>query len=163
MPYMPGTHGWKGYQAARASSEKCNTPYEERLRILSIYSAEYRRLRGALLQLYTITRHPEHPCHSLLDFRNTRCLRGNQQKLFQLLAVLNCRHTFLLMEAIRTWNNLPDYIISSASTEEFKKNFDDHMGNTVFQITWTFSMHHRVLRHTRPHFFSSVGHVKLCF
>lgn len=112
-----------------------NETYEERLQTLSLFSAQYRRLRGDMILLYQIFHQSEHPCKSLLHISDTAQLRGHPFKLAYQQCRLDCRKFSFSLRITHTWNALPRSVVMAPSVTVFKRLLDDHMGNRVFEIT----------------------------
>jgi ribonuclease P/MRP protein subunit RPP40 len=111
-----------------------NIPYPMRLRLLGIYSACYRRLRGDLIMMFHIIKNEDHPCRELLKLSTTTNLRGHHFKISHQQSHLNCRRFFFSLRICNVWNSLPEEIVSATSLTVFKKRLDTFMGDRCFSI-----------------------------
>ena len=103
--------------------------YEERMQKLNLYSLEDRRLRADMIVVHKIV-------HGLIDvnmnklfsFATNNVTRGHCYRL----AVPKCNKTeirknFFSQRTVIPWNQLKEEIVSSLTTEEFKRKYDLHM------------------------------------
>ena len=68
----------------------------------------------------------DHPSRSILTHRDDDCLRGNRLTLQQPRVRTKLRSNAFSARVPFTWNRLPADVFESASTEAFKRKFDEH-------------------------------------
>ena len=106
--------------------------YECRLKSLNLFSVNYRRLRGDMILTYKILTKPNHPCKYLLTPSCLTHLRGSSKKLKHSRCRLDCRHYCFSVRVSRTWNILPEYVVSAPTVDAFKNRFDAFMVDKAF-------------------------------
>ena len=106
--------------------------YEERLRKLGLPTLAFRRLRGDMIEIYKLTNkiYDAEVC----DFVKTwdkmaprEGNRGHSKKLYPQRAKSNLRKNALMIRAVRTWNSLPEKVVSARTVNSFKNQFDKLM------------------------------------
>ena len=102
-----------------------NISYEERLRVLGLTTLKQRRIRGDMIQVFKILNGYD-SCDISLSPSNASHTRGHSNKLQMHHCRLNIRKYQFANRVINNWNNLPQYVISSTSVNQFKKNIDQH-------------------------------------
>ena len=113
-----------------------NLTYEERLRVLNLYSLYYRRRRGDMITVYKLL-------NGLLGISDklffTRAIhsatRGHNYKLYTKRSKLDIRYKFFSQRVIADWNSLPSNVVNAKSTESFKKLLDKHWWDQRFNTT----------------------------
>jgi hypothetical protein len=110
-----------------------NLSYEERLRRLDMTTLETRRLRGDLIETFKMIKGIEKIDKTSFFVPATSYnLRGHQEKLFKPQARTQIRANFFSNRVITPWNNLPEDVIQSTSTNTFKNNLDRHWKRTRY-------------------------------
>ena len=106
-----------------------NLSYEERMKKLKLYSLEDRRLRADMIAVHKIT-------HGLTDinmsklftFAENSVTRGHSYRLTAPKCTkTEIRRNFFSQRTVVPWNKLKEEIVSSLTTEEFKRKYDLHM------------------------------------
>ena len=110
-----------------------NKTYPERLKILGLYSSQYRRLRGDLILTYHILHQPNHPCRSMLTLSRNDQLRGHPLKLITPKSRLDCRHNSFAVRVCGIWNSLPSHVVCAPTVELFKSHLDKVLKHLTFQ------------------------------
>ena len=113
-----------------------NLTYEERLRVLNLYSLYYRRRRGDMITVYKLL-------NGLLGISDklffTRAIhsatRGHNYKLYTKRSKLDIRYKFFSQRVIADWNSLPSNVVNAKGTESFKKLLDKHWWDQRFNTT----------------------------
>ena len=115
-----------------------NLTYEERLRVLNLYSLYYHRRRGDMITLtvYKLL-------NGLLGISDklffTRAIhsatRGHNYKLYTKRSKLDIRYKFFSQRVIADWNSLPSNVVNAKGTESFKKLLDKHWWDQRFNTT----------------------------
>ena len=98
-------------------------PYEERLRELGIL--EKRRARFDMIAIFNFIkgRHVEEGANLFTAALETRT-RSNGFKLQERRFCLNSRKHFLMVRAVRRWNQLPRRVMESPLLEVFRRQLD---------------------------------------
>ena len=106
-----------------------NMTYENRLLKLNLFSMEYRRKRGDLIELYKMLNGFSHVDVPLLftfitDSRN----RGHNKKLL-LQSVRTDKFKFSFANRVlKDWNSLPSSVAEAVSVNSFKAKIDEYFG-----------------------------------
>ncbi|PKU45878.1 hypothetical protein llap_3820 [Limosa lapponica baueri] len=109
-----------------------NLPYEERLRELSLFSLEKRRLRGDLITMFQYLKGGyKEDGHSLFKRSHMEKTRSNRYKLLLGRFRLDKRGKFFKLRTISHWNNLPGVVVDSPSLDTFKIQLDRVLGLLV--------------------------------
>ena len=102
-----------------------NTPYEERLRRLSLIPLEQQRLRGQLIETYKYLVGVNRVDSSVLFpvDRHPR-VRHNGRKLLGFARRTTVAQQFFPNRIVGTWNALPAHVVSAPSVNAFKAQLD---------------------------------------
>ena len=111
-------------RATRWILRHSNLTYEERLRRLKMPSLYYRRTRGDLIQTFQHLNSPE-LFNNLKMELSTRRGRGHRFKLAKPRARTTIRSNCLALRVVNLWNSLPERVVESANTDQFKRRVDD--------------------------------------
>ena len=110
-----------------------NKPYQERLQKLKLYSMEYRRKRGEMIQVYKIIDRVE-PTHFFKQM-HSRNTRGHNMKLFKERSHSELRKQSFSQRIINDWNSLTESIVSAESINSFKARLDKHWKDDWYKIS----------------------------
>ena len=104
----------------------CSLEYDECLVTLKLPTLSYRRHCADMIMVYNILQgninlQPELFFHLNLS----SATRGHDFKLFKPHAQKNVQSKFFSVRTINSWNNLPNYVVSSNSTDNFKILIDN--------------------------------------
>ena len=101
--------------------------YEERLKILDLYSLERRRERGDLIETFKILKGLENvDREKWFNLSGNVNLRGHRLKIEKPRARLNIRKFFFSHRIVNAWNRLPNYIIEKETVQSFKTELDKY-------------------------------------
>ena len=101
--------------------------YEERLKILDLYSLERRRERGDLIETFKILKGLENvDKEKWFNLSRNVDLRGHRLKLEKPRARLNIRKHFFSHRIINSWNRLPSDIVERKTVQSFKTGLDNY-------------------------------------
>ena len=109
----PGVRGWL---RPWRTFWKCWWPLTWRLKELNLYPLEVRRARGDVIETFKILNGFEDIDASELFTLSDAITRGHMKKIYKkrLMKGLNLRKFFFSQRVVDNWNNLPEYVISSA-------------------------------------------------
>ena len=115
--------------------------YTERLEALKLFSLEYRRLRGDLIEMFKMTHKIYDPLTltSLFSF-NYNITRSNNLKLNKPRINTKTFQNFFTNRIINVWNQLPMDIVSADSLNVFKNKIDSHFKEHIYQINFKISL-----------------------
>ena len=102
-----------------------NIPYATRLQVLKLSTLEARFNRGDLIETYKLlTNHYNMPYSLFFTHSHNTITRGHSLKLNYPKFRTNIRKYFFSYRVVTPWNNLPEPIISSSSTNQWKSRYD---------------------------------------
>ena len=113
--------------------------YEERLKSLNLYSLEYRRFRGDMIEVFKMCHNHYDPItiQTLLTHNNSNT-RGNDFKLLKRRVNSTQYLNFFTNRVINPWNKLPRETVNAGSVNSFKHHIDhiyrEHLYSTNFEI-----------------------------
>ena len=116
-----------------------NKTYTERLKILDLTSVEERIRRGDLIETFKLVTGQVNVCASqFFEWSQDSSTRGHQLKLKVRRARTKARTKFFSNRVVSAWNKLPQEVVLSKSTNEFKNRLDK-FGTTmtlssIFQV-----------------------------
>ena len=94
--------------------------YDERLLRLGLYTLQYRRRRGDLIETYKMLTGRENIDASVF-FR-----KATYTSLYKPGFKKTCRQNFFSQRVVDDWNSLPDEVVTAESLNSFKKRLDEH-------------------------------------
>ena len=110
--------------------------YEERLRELSLFSLEKRRLWGDLIAAFQYLKGAYKQEGEWVFMRmDSDRTRGNGFKLRQGRLRLGIRRKFFTQRVVTHWNRLPKEVVDAPSLEAFKARLDVALGSLVWWLT----------------------------
>ena len=111
--------------------------YEERLRALKLPTLEYRRKRGAMIEVFKIlTNRYEPETTDGLFTLNTRPSRGIHEKLNERKFKTELRRNSFTVRAAKDWNSLTNYVVQSTTLSQFKSRLDLHWDCFKYSTEW---------------------------
>ena len=109
-------------------------PYEDRLKRLKLPTLRYRRDRGDMITVYNMFNGSIR-----MDWTNfytpapdDAVTRGHSKKLRKPVANTAHRQRFFSHRIIDLWNGLPEDVISSKTTNDFKQRLDKHWKHRMY-------------------------------
>ena len=122
-------------RATRLIPELRHRPYEERLQALRLPSLQHRRRRGDMIVMHQLL-------HDRLGLRKEDFVaqpplsttRSNTMKVAKPRAHTRARRNHLPVRAVTDWNSLPEAVVRSSSTNEFKGQLDKHWLANQFDL-----------------------------
>ena len=110
-------------RATKCVQDLSSLEYDERLVTLKLPTLSYRRHRADMIMVYNILQGNANLQPELFFHLNlSSATRRHDFKLFKPHAQKNIRSKFF---SINSWNNLPNYVVSSNSTDNFKILIDN--------------------------------------
>ena len=107
--------------------------YAERLKRLNIFSMKGRLLRADLIQIWKIVHGKCPRLEHIIQLSSTRHTRGHKFKLFMPRHNTDIFARSFPMRCIYSWNNLPDYVVSSPTLRRFKYNLLNEISDALFE------------------------------
>jgi hypothetical protein len=110
--------------------------YQERLKILKLYSMEYRRKRGDMIQVYKLLHDIDRVEKSIFFTMSlyTRT-RGHSKKKFKGRCETTLRKHSFSQRIIDDWNSLTEDIVTAESINSFKAKLDKHWQTEWYKIS----------------------------
>ena len=116
-----------------------NLEYEERLKILNMFSLKYRRLRGDLIEVFKFV-NGQHVGYlkGMFEFNTENRGRSHEHKLIIKHSRTRLRQSFFSRRVVSHWNNLPGSVANASSLLSFKVRMDEHFTGKglVFKYSW---------------------------
>ena len=110
-------------------------PYQDRLRTLKLPSLLYRRRRGDMIMMYKLmTGQLGLNKEDFVADPTSNSTRGHSLKLAKPRAHSRVRRNHLPVRAVDDWNSLPDAIVRSTTTNQFKNQLDKHWVELQYDI-----------------------------
>ena len=99
--------------------------YEERLRRLGLYSLEFRRLRGDLMETYKMMRGLDRvEVERFFPLSKEVRTRGHSLKIKGGRFRTELRRNFFSQRVVNLWNSLPTEVVEATSLNMFKARMD---------------------------------------
>ena len=99
--------------------------YEERLDRLGLYSLEFRRLRGDLIETYKILKGLERlDAGRLFPMLGESRTRGHSLRIRGRPFRMEMRKNFFSQRVVNLWNSLPQKAVEANSLDAFKRELD---------------------------------------
>ena len=99
--------------------------YEARLESLNLFSLQSRRERGDMILLYKLFNgHTNASCNDLFTMASNSITRGHKYKITKQRSLSDNRSNYFTNRVVDPWNKLPDFVINSDNTTQFKWNYD---------------------------------------
>ena len=103
--------------------------YEDRLRVLNMFSFERRCVRGDMIELFKIFSGMDKLDFSkLFELEGSNRTRGHHLKIKKQRCRLDVRKYFFTNRVVDYWNSLPPETVDSPNLNVFKRRLDDYMG-----------------------------------
>ena len=112
-------------RATKLVHDLSSMPYQNRLKLLGLYSLYCRRQRGDLIEVYKILNNRNNVSLKNL-FITTTSNRGHHLKLYKQRARTSIRQDLFSHQVIDQWNDLPSFVISAPTINSFKSRLDNY-------------------------------------
>ena len=113
-------------RATKCVQNLSSLEYDECLVTLKLPTLSYQRHRADMIIVYNILHGNVNLQPGLFFHQNLSSVtRGHDFKLFKPHAQKNFRSKFFSVRTTNSWNNLPNYVVSSNSTDNFKIMIDN--------------------------------------
>ena len=121
-------------RATRMVPELKELSYTERLTKLNLFSLDYRRKRGDMIQLFKILNGIENiDANTMFTFSKSQT-RGHSKKLFKPRCKKGFRQHSFGVRSIDPWNSLSAEVINSSTVNEFKTKLDKEWRHIRFNV-----------------------------
>ena len=118
----------KQRRATRMIPELKGLSYTDRLQHLKLFSKDYRRKRGDMIQLFKILNGFENiDAQTMFTFATSQT-RGHNKKLYKSRCAKGFRQHSFCIRSIDQWNRLSHNVIDSSTVNEFKINWTRNGG-----------------------------------
>ena len=122
-------------RATKLIPEFKDKTYEQRLKELRLFSMEYRRLRGDMIQVYKILNKIDRVEPNEFFKMCPNSTRGHSKKLFKQRCQKDVRKFAFSQRIVDNWNSLTEEIVISESLNIFKSRLDKHWQAKWYQIS----------------------------
>ena len=110
-----------------------DSPYDTRLRELDLYSIKGRLLRSDMILCWKIfNSFTSISPNDLFTVDNRPGLRGYRYKIQHRFAYTEARKRFFSVRCAKSWNSLPDAVVSATSIGAFKAGLHRVLGDALF-------------------------------
>ena len=107
-------------------------PYEDKWRVLGLFSLESRRLQRDLIAAFQYLKEAHRKTGDRLFRRAcSDSRRGNDFKVEEDRFILDIRKKFFTVRVVGHWNMLPREVVNAPSLEPFKARLDGALSNLV--------------------------------
>ena len=113
-------------RATKLIPEFKDKTYEQRLKELILFSVEYRRLRGDMIQVYKILNKMDRVEPEKFFITCPSNTRGHSKKLFKQRCKKDVRKYAFSQRVVDNWNSLTEEIVTSESLNIFKARLDKY-------------------------------------
>ena len=101
--------------------------YDERLRTLDLFSLQYRRDRGQIIETFKYFINSPDTAQNLFSFPESSRTRGHKFKLERWPFRTEIGRSYITNKVVPIWNSLSEVAIDSPSIDAFKKILDDEL------------------------------------
>lgn len=108
--------------------------YDQRLKLLNLYSVKGRLLRADLIKCWKIFNglSPITPTHLFRMAPALGITRGHKLKILVPHSSCEARHRFFSVRMVKVWNSLPPEVAESSNLNSFKAGLAAFLGDTLF-------------------------------
>ena len=111
-------------------------PYQECLKTLKIYSMEYRRKQGDMIQVYKLLHDVDRVEKSIFFTMSLYTgTRGHSKNMFKVRCETTLRKHSFSQRIIDDWNSLTENIVTAKSIHSFKTKLDKHWQTEWYKIS----------------------------
>ena len=103
-----------------------NLEYEERLKVLNLWTLTHRRRRGDQIEVFKYFRKPENYNRLVLTRSNETRTRGHSLKLNKIRSETRTGASIFSRRVVNDWNRLPQWVIDAPSLTAFKGRLDKY-------------------------------------
>ena len=121
-------------RATRMIPELKGISYTDRLSKLKLFSMDYRRKRGDMIQLFKILNGFENIDAQTMFTFSSSTTRGHTKKLYKPRCVKGFRQHSFCVRCIDPWNRLSQTVINSKTVNEFKTRLDKEWRNDYYKV-----------------------------
>ena len=100
--------------------------YQDRLKALNLPSLEHRRSRGDMIDTYKYVHGIYKTSRPVMNAYTGPEVRCNSLKLARNRTCLNIRTGYFCERVVKTWNSLPNTVVTAPSVNAFKNRLDAH-------------------------------------
>ena len=121
-------------RATRMIPELKGLSYTDRLQHLKLFSMDYRRKRGDMIQLFKILNGFENiDAQTMFTFATSQT-RGHNKNLYKPRCAKGFRQHSFCIRSIDPWNSLSQSVIDSSTVNEFKNKLDKEWRHIRFNV-----------------------------
>ena len=101
--------------------------YDERLKALNLFSLQYRRDRGQVIETFKFFINSPDTARNLFSFPESSRTRGHRLKLERWPFRTEVGRNYITNKVVHIWNALSEAAIDSSSVAAFKRILDDDL------------------------------------
>ena len=105
--------------------------YQQRLEKLSLFSLEYRRKRGEMIETFKFVKYLPDTAKNLFSFSDCARTRGHAHKMVKTKFKTNLGANAFSNRVVTTWNALPNDGVEHDRVDTFKIKLDEILGDLV--------------------------------